>query len=134
MHIHMVKHTLLTNNHFIVTSGYPPCAYVCLSTLAWNTSVGVQVHSYRCIQCVGWRMQILHIHIILKHNAHTPGPAYPSHKQSFHRDIWIPPMCIYVSVYSGLEYLCWCTSTFISVYTMCRLAHTNTTYTHPSET
>ena len=57
---------------------YTRCVHLCLSTWEWSTSRCVQLNSYRSIECVGWRIQILHVHIILKHNAHTHGHGYPS--------------------------------------------------------
>ena len=125
--VHIVKH----NEH---THGYPAhkqhmytrCTHDVVHTVV-HLCLLVQLNSYRFIECVGWRIHILHIHIILKHTAHTHGRGYPSPKNMYTR-------CVHVSGYFRMEYLSVCPTKFISFYRMCRLAHTNTTHTHHSDT
>ncbi len=89
------------------------CVHLCLSTCEWSISWCVQLNSYRFIECVGGHIQILHIHIILKHNVHilvlTCGCVHT--------------MCTSVFVYFRMEYLSVCPTKFISLYRLCRLAH-----------
>jgi tRNA A37 threonylcarbamoyladenosine biosynthesis protein TsaE len=108
LHIHIIpKHTAHTHGR-----GHPSpkkslrldwwvCThdvYMCLDTSEWSTSRCVELNSYRSIQCVGWRIQILHIHIILKHTAHTHGRGYPSPKKSFRLDWWVCTHDVYICV------------------------------------
>ena len=79
----------------------PQDVYMCLVT-----SRCVQLHSSRGGECVGSPIQILHIHIILKHIAHIHVGGYPSPRKICCVVWWV---CTH-DVYMCLDTSPWCTS------------------------